>query len=78
ETCCDVVLGVLSKAIAESTADAFPLSISLMQFVVGVLLEGDHIPSVIGGYWTPVTAALRDLYPKTKEIKNAFDFELSY
>ena len=55
----------------------FPRSVSLTQFVLGVLAKTGGIRTPLRGYTPIVTSELRGLYPDVEQFDDAFDFEFT-
>lgn len=70
------VLRTVEEALPERDQD-FPRSVSMYQFVFGVLAASDDmLPAEFERYYPLVTSSLRDLYPATAKFENTFDLEL--
>ncbi len=55
----------------------FPRSVSLTQFVLGVLAKTGVLSTPLHGYVPTVTSELSDLYPAVEQFHDPFDFELT-
>jgi ppGpp synthetase/RelA/SpoT-type nucleotidyltranferase len=70
-------LAILIEAVDKIEGAAmFPISLSLVQFSLGALMEAQFFPDRLPRYWAPVTDALQDIYPATMRLENVFDFQL--
>lgn len=57
------------------TANEFPRSISLLQFVLGVLTEKGFLTSPLADYFCHVTPELLQLYPSVKQYTKIFNYD---
>lgn len=68
------VLAIIQGAILALDPMSFPRSISLAQFVIGVLTRGGQLPIALKKHTPLVTAELRELFPETGDAADAVRF----
>ncbi len=73
-------LNAIDEEISAIDVSKFPMSISLLQFALGVLHRENVIPNKLEKKWKKyhslVTTELETLYPSVKNIELKFDFEI--
>lgn len=52
-------------------------SVSLLQFVLGVLTKAEVVSAPLHQYVPVVTSELSDIYPEVNRFEDNFDFELT-
>ncbi|MBB6095641.1 ppGpp synthetase/RelA/SpoT-type nucleotidyltransferase [Povalibacter uvarum] len=72
----DRTIQLIQLTIDKNKGEAFPRSISLLQFVLGSLAAGGAIRGALADYCPVVTDQLRSVFPAVGDIKASFNFEL--
>lgn len=63
------LLSTVGSYLREEGAIPFPLSLSIYQFTLGVLVQKEAISPVLNSsYFAPVSAALEMLFPRTRDV----------
>jgi ppGpp synthetase/RelA/SpoT-type nucleotidyltranferase len=70
-------LNHINKEIYATGADAFPRSLSLMQFCVGALAKARFVDGPLRQFVPLITPELTSLYPDVAAMGAGFDFDLS-
>jgi|SRR5271167_554059 len=72
----DRAIASIQKAVDSNHGDAFPRSISLVQFVLGALTLDGIVAESLSGYCPMITEQLKSAFPAVTRLKDQFDFEL--
>jgi hypothetical protein len=76
DTTVNRAIASIQKAVDNNRGDAFPRSISLVQFVLGALTLDGIVAESLGGYCPMVTEQLKTTFPAVTRLKEQFDFQL--
>lgn len=69
-------IACIDRAIDTNRGEAFPRSVSLVQFILGALASEGMIENSMKDYCPMITSQLRSLFPAVTNINWNFDFEL--
>lgn len=69
-------LAKIGAEIEETSPEAFPRSVSLLQFCVGALAKRGFFEAPLRKYTPLITSELLDLFPDSRRLGSGFDLEL--
>lgn len=67
-------LSVIENEITQISINEFSRSVSILQFLIGVLSENDFLPNDLNNYTALVTPELELIYPSVERINTIFEY----